>query len=310
MRSGGLSSLALTMNEAFFAPGPFFQTGLSSLLALDRSTDGFVDSYLPSSSFDGPVTAKASLFSSADRPAEGNPWRRFRAEFDDFLGKFTFPPPTDPNWDRIRVGVAGEIDFLRTLPGREEVRAHLRGIGKEIVEGIKEYHGTEELGFHYNLHGGSADEYEEGGGILAHRSSIVRGQYVFSVDRKPKVYFFSSETCNLFDIINESDPHILLWPSRMGSVLVVFRLDSDHLSRALAEGGAFDRTEISISFDPSWVRAHNDGKIAGIPADTFVAPPLAVFDRVKRHLGIKGPLSRDEETLAVMRYIEAAAVPG
>ncbi|TPW17363.1 MAG: hypothetical protein FD126_3668 [Elusimicrobia bacterium] len=45
-------------------------------------------------------------------------------------------------------------------------------------------------------------------------------------------------------------------------------------------------------------------RMIGVPKEDFLGAPLTVFSGVGKRLGRK--LSRDEETLAVMRYIEAA----
>ena len=59
--------------------------------------------------------------------------------------------------------------------------------------------------------------------------------------------------------------------------------------------------------NPKKAGRNNNGRPIGIPYDTFVTDPLEVFTRVRRKLGSPTRLSRDEQTLAVMRYIEAAA---
>jgi hypothetical protein len=47
----------------------------------------------------------------------------------------------------------------------------------------------------------------------------------------------------------------------------------------------------------------------GVPYSTFLAPPLEVFVRTPKKVGLK-KLSRDEETLATARFLEAAATAG
>jgi hypothetical protein len=176
-----------------------------------------------------------------------------------------------------------------------------------IVEGAKALYGCTEIGFHYNLHGGRPEEYLQYGGIRASRGDVtlaftagLAGSWAHSV------YFFSSPPMNLYDILDQRNPDLATYwflQSRMGSVLTLFRLDSDFLRRAFAEGGASNRTPISIDFDTGWLWRNNGGGPIGIPERTFLVPPIPVFDGVKKRLGLRR-LRRDEETLAVMRYIE------
>ena len=85
----------------------------------------------------------------------------------------------------------------------------------------------------------------------------------------------------------------------MGFVLILFRRDSVNLARAEAEGLAGRPSSISLDFDQT--------RMPGIPYEDFLVPPLDVFNGVSQKVGQKG-LSRDEETLAVLRYIEAATL--
>ena len=47
----------------------------------------------------------------------------------------------------------------------------------------------------------------------------------------------------------------------------------------------------------------------GVPYSTYLAPPLEVFVGTAKKIGLK-KLSRDEETLATVRYLEAALTVG
>jgi hypothetical protein len=85
----------------------------------------------------------------------------------------------------------------------------------------------------------------------------------------------------------------------MGSVLILFRRDSPALAKALQSGAAGHPTAISLDFD--------EASLAGISYSDFLVPPLDVFNGVAKKVGQRR-LSRDEETLAVLRYIEAAAL--
>lgn len=221
-----------------------------------------------------------------------------------FLGpshRVTDAPDADKAWQSLSPGIDAEIAHLRSL-GKDGAEAYLRETGSKIVDRMKARFGSENIGFHYNLHGGQAEQYVQGGGIRATMGDIALNYG--SGDMAYKVYFFQSKHADLYDVLNERNPNLVT--SRMGTVLMAFPADSPYLKRAFQEGGASKMTAISIDFDPEWIKKNNKGRMIGIPADTFLSPPLEVFMGVKGKIGHRGRLSRDEETLAVMRYIEAA----
>ncbi|MBI2362578.1 MAG: hypothetical protein HYV15_04265 [Elusimicrobia bacterium] len=137
----------------------------------------------------------------------------------------------------------------------------------------------------------------KGGGIKATMGDIALN-YSMNGDRNYKVYFFRSSGVNLYDVLNERHPNLV--SSRMGNVLILFRLDSQYLEDAFASGLARNPTAIFIDFDETRLP-----RMVGIPKDTFLGPPRTVFTSVARRMGA-GSLSRDEETLAVMRYLDAS----
>lgn len=256
----------------------------------------------------------AELYAEARETANQYPdlaWPIFagivRSLASPFKWFFKEPEPGlgDPHWVAVAPAVRDEIAAVRKMGSKAERREYLRKIGAEILEKIKKARGTEEIGFHYNLHGGRAEEYLNGG-IHATRGDISL-QYTTNPTASMlanKVYFFR-DSVNLFDILNESHPQMFFIPSRMGYVLMLFRLDSDYLKKAFAEGGASNPSAISIDFNENWLAGQHKGRMIGIPASTFLSDPMSVFHRVKARIGHKGRLSRDEETLATMRYIEA-----
>ncbi len=196
------------------------------------------------------------------------------------------------HWAERKDAIQAEVASLRSLGSKQAVPAYVRGAGEDILARVREKHGTANVGFHYNLHGGQAEEYVEGGGIHATMGDIALN-YTMHGDTAHKVYFFQSAMRQLYDILDERHPN--LYSSRMGHVLNVFRLDSAVLQKALQDGAASNFTTISIDFDRA--------KLEGIRYETYLAPPLDVFNGVSRKVGLR--LSRDEETLAVMRYLEA-----
>lgn len=197
------------------------------------------------------------------------------------------------HWTALREPLESELAALRALATKERRREFLRRAGEEIVERLKTRGGSAELGFHYNLHGGQAREYAAAGMIRATRGDIAL-QYDMHAKPVDKVYFFRSGV-NLYDILDESHPQMLLFPSRMGSVLILFRADAP----ALQSSGVQNPSAISLDFDSA--------KLRGVPYEAFLAPPLEVFSGTAKKLGL-GKLSRDEETLATMRLIEAAVL--
>lgn len=205
----------------------------------------------------------------------------------------------DDFWARSAAPTREEIAHLRGLKSKAEAAAYVRGTGQDIIARIESARGTGNIGFHYNLHGGTTADYVKGGGIRATMGDIANN-YSMHGDRNLKVYFFQSKNVALYDILNEKNPAILFFPSRMGSTLSLFRLDAPELIQAIADGRIKDAGAISMDF-------HG---MPGVPYSAFLAPPLDVFNGVAKKIGFKGRLSRDEETLAVMRYIEAAALAG
>lgn len=196
--------------------------------------------------------------------------------------------PPDPHWERIREAVAREIKKLRSLPGEAEQHAYLRTVGDEIVSRIKTHCRTERIGFHYNLHGGRKEQYLEKGGILATMGDIR--SHVTNAPKTSlhhKIFFFDSNDSNLFEILDEPNPHIVFFSSRMGDILIPFRLDSLYLQRILAAKHAFDLNSLSVSFDEDWL---NTKGMIGIPSSTFLTPPLTAFKQVPSAWACPGSL--------------------
>ncbi|MFH1829471.1 MAG: hypothetical protein ABH871_01675 [Pseudomonadota bacterium] len=217
--------------------------------------------------------------------------------------RYANAPAAHGAWKFVREHIDAELDHLRGYESEADRHSYLNYVGNIILNRMMFSLGVHRLGFHYNLHGGCATDYLEKGGILATQGDIEL-KYTRLGDPAFKVYFFDSNNCGLFEILNER--HASLFGPRMGNVLVLFDLGSSYLMQAFAQRGASKRTATSIDFDPEWIKEQNNGKMVGIPASTFVMPPLTIFEGVKRAIGHTGWLSRDDETLTVMRYIEAS----
>lgn len=201
-------------------------------------------------------------------------------------------------WSRVGPEARAEIERLRAAKtGKAELKAYVRAAGREALAKIQAAGHTGNVGFHYNLHGGRREDYV-GRGINATMGDIAL-QYSMHGDRNYKVYFFQSAETELYDLLNESHPQMLMLPSRMGSTLNLFNLEAPELKAAMADGRIKNMGHISMDF-------HGMG---GVPYSAYLAPPLEVFYKTARKVGLP-KLSRDEETLATIRYLEAAAAAG
>src|SRR5581483_5545130 len=103
-----------------------------------------------------------------------------------------------------------------------------------------------------------------------------------------------------YDALDASNGEIMFLPSRMGSVLSVFALDAPELKAAMADGRISNFGSISMDFHKG---------MRGVPYSAFLAPPVQVFVGTAKKLGLRR-LSRDEETLATVRFLEAALTSG
>ena len=206
-------------------------------------------------------------------------------------------------WPEIRASVQSEISDFRNLP-KDKREAYLEKTGKQIINDLKKKMGHEELGFHFNLHGGSIDDYVDQGGIKISQGDIAL-QYGHG-DPNYKVYFFRSSNISLYHLLNEGNP-ALYGHGRMGNVIMAFPYDSKYIQKGMAEGGIHHPSSISLDFDERWVGKQEMSQAVqrpvGIPATEFIAPPANIFSNLKKNVGMGG-LSRDEETLATMRFLE------
>ena len=206
-------------------------------------------------------------------------------------------------WPEIRPAVQTEVGQIR-LMNKADRQAYLERVGDEVVGKLKQKYGHEEFGFHFNLHGGILEEYVDRGGIMISRGDIALNYG--GGDPNYKVYFFRSSNVSLYQLLSEGNPQ-LYGGGRMGNVIMTFPYDSDYIRKGMKEKGILRPSTISLDFDEDWVRkqevSRHTGTGVGIPATEFVAPPAQVFYGLRGKVGMGG-LSRDEETLATMRYLE------
>lgn len=138
-----------------------------------------------------------------------------------------------------------------------------------------------------------------GAGIRASKGDIAL-RYSMNADANDKVYYFQTAQHDPYAALDAGNGEILFLPSRMGSTLSVFALDAPELTAAMADGRITRVGAISMDFHKG---------MRGVPYSAFLAPPLTVFTGVAKKVGLKR-LTRDEETLATVRYLEAALTAG
>ncbi len=211
--------------------------------------------------------------------------------------------------------VADEMKRFRALP-KDQKEAYLRTAGEKVLSEIKSKHQTRRIGFHYNLHGGTLEDYVDRGGIQATYGDIALQHG--SGDARLKVYFFDSDHFGLYDILNARHPDFLMKKMRMGNILTPFNLDTPYFKKAMSEGGIVDQNSISVTFDEPWVKntpmsKHVQGTI-GIPATEYLDAPMELFRSLKDYKKMEinthpywdeaGDLSWDEMTLLQIRHLQ------
>lgn len=245
----------------------------------------------------GRLLAKPSTPASAakaEEPAAPAAVEAPKSWWTSFIEFFSPSPKPDAAWDAVVSSLGPELEKVRAM-SKTERPEYLRAVGNAIVERLKARHKTSEIGFHYNLHGGRPEQYVEAGGIRATMGDIAL-QYSMHGDRSYKVYFFRSSHHGLYELLSERHPNLV--SSRMGDVLMLFKVDG-FIKHALETGVARNSGAISVDFDETKLP-----KMIGVPTSDFLGAPMVVFGDAAKRMGRR--LSRDEETLAVMRYIEAA----
>lgn len=201
-------------------------------------------------------------------------------------------------WGQVAPGVRAEIEEARAAKtGKAAFKEYVSKEADAAIERIKKARGVANIGFHFNLHGGRREQYV-GQGINATMGDIAL-RYDMNGDRNQKVYFFQSARHGGFVPLDASNGEILFFPTRMGHALNLFDLDAPALAAARADGRIKNFGEISMDF-------HG---MRGVPYSAYLAPPVEVFIGTAKKVGLK-KLTRDEETLATIRFLEAAVLAG
>jgi hypothetical protein len=201
-------------------------------------------------------------------------------------------------WGPAAARARAEIQDARAKRmGKAAFKEYVQNEAAAAFERIKAARGVSNIGMHYNLHGGQRKDYV-GKGIRASMGDIAL-RYGGG-DSNQKVYFFQTRDHHPYVALDASNGEILVLPSRMGHVLNFFDVDAPPILAAKQAGRIREHGPISMDF-------HGMG---GIPYSAYLAPPIEVFNgSAKKALGL-GRLSRDEETLATVRYIEQVLMAG
>ncbi|MBI4345893.1 MAG: hypothetical protein HY553_03495 [Elusimicrobia bacterium] len=207
-------------------------------------------------------------------------------------------------WSKTAPATRAEIERLRRFKNADERKAYLREEGEKIMAKLRARFGTSTFGFHYNMHGGQADQYVDAGIQATLGDRITnRNENVWTFDSRLKVFFLQSPGEKLYDILDTKRMDSWPLPLRMGDSVMIFDLED----KVIVDG--FKTGKIGLHTRSTWNMSYTFDGMPGIPYSAFVMPPIEVFRDVRKKLGT-GRLSRDEETLAAMRVIEAAAEAG
>jgi hypothetical protein len=202
-------------------------------------------------------------------------------------------------WAQVAPAARAEIEGLRARRlSKPALKEYVRKEATAAFERIRAARGTANIGFHFNLHGGQREGYV-GAGIHASKGDIAL-RYTPNGDTNNKVYFFQTAQHQPYDALDASNGEIMFFPSRMGFVLSLFAVDHPTLEAAKADGRITNAGSISMDFHKG---------MRGVPYSAFLAPPMQVFVGTAKKVGLSR-LSRDEETLATVRMLEAALLGG
>ncbi len=203
-------------------------------------------------------------------------------------------------WEQLKPGLIAEIQALRA-EGKQALQDRLTQVDQKVSADLARLVGGDgDVGFHYNLNGGLRHQYVEGGGIRASLGDIAVTVGMTRHQGQKQVYFFRLKKMSVRQILEAQNMKVLLKKTRMGNALVIFNPHHQLLEQAKAQGLITMDADILFEFDESKRR---QGQFVGVPREAFLLPPLSVFDRYKKILGMS--LSWDEETLVAMRYIES-----
>jgi hypothetical protein len=307
------------------SPIPILTPSLTAAPSLSATPVGAAPTLAPTPIAAAPALAPVALpalaLSPAPRPAAADAPDEpaYRSRIRGFLGRINpfgaaaaeqSPPANEAErldrefskldfWEQAGPRAKDEILDLRARGlTKEQTKEYVRAQVNAAFERVKAARGSGNIGFHFNLHGGRREDYV-GSGIRASKGDIAL-RYSMNADANDKVYFFQTAAHDAYTALDASNGEILFFPSRMGHALNVFALDAPELEAARADGRITDGGSIAMNFHKG---------MRGVPYSAYLAPPLTVFVDTAKKVGLK-KLSRDEETLATARYLEAALTVG
>jgi hypothetical protein len=205
-------------------------------------------------------------------------------------------------WQQVREIIEKELKEINAFKKqyqKEEIAKRVDEVGNKMVARYGE------LGFHYNLNGGSLIDYVSAGGLMTSRGDIAL-QYGAKGNLNQQVYFFRSSQVSLSKIFGATNPKYLYGKQRMGHVLNIFRLDHTYFDQAKKTGTIIQDEYIYFSYNEAKLAKLNKslgyGPRIGVPYSTYVLPPLIVFSDFKHFLGKR--YTWDEQNLIMARYLE------
>lgn len=225
-----------------------------------------------------------------------------RQSFHNRLRYVEFAELSEKIWNQVRSSLHAELEPFRNLSRAQQER-YLDKVGEELDRLIQQRFGINQIGIHYNLHGGNGFEYVDGGGILATHGNIML--HIAMSDRdfgafsnitrngNPTVFYYPSSALPFSRFIRRQENHSTRSQTG-GTYVILFDVEAVRRSGRAMPTQSIDGS--AFSFD---TRAGN----VGIPVSNFIVPPLRIQTNIEGHLGLNRPLTREESHLATFRHL-------
>jgi len=197
-------------------------------------------------------------------------------------------PSQEDIWSQNKASFLTELYSFKKSSKLKQ-RQEIETASLKLEETIRKVSGARDIGYHFNLHGGHAQDFVDKGGIIA-KSGDAANNYAHMqrhASQAKRVYFFR----DVISSIEAKHPELLLMPGnhRMGDTLVIFNLDN-------VEKIATDSTDIYIEF------GNAQRNIVGVPASEFIVPPIKMF-QTKKHLGL-WRLTWNQQSYITLLYLQ------
>ncbi len=221
-------------------------------------------------------------------------------------------------WEGAKALFAEDLKTFRSLP-KAKARLYLDEVGFYVQNLLYRVLSVNNLGVHYNMHGGKSEDYLAAGGIEAGHPTINHLNHrditpLALAPHYPEAYFYQTKHLPLHAILGLRHSDFPIFPRlRVGSLIVLFDLDSV-VAQHKKKGSLVAHTPHSLSIRNSLTATQTDPanphhqdrtttNLVAIPLSAFLSPPLHVFPVARRTLEAQR-LSWDEQTLAVLRFLE------